>query len=101
MSVLLNMSAYDVNIYDEEAFAGSSVIPFLGFCLFVVSIMIVFLSVVNIVTIKRDFKIFYDSSELAKKPDDKDKKRKIKKNVIILITGIILMIISRIITFYG
>lgn len=101
MSGILNMSTYYINVYDEEAYAGGSVIPFLGFCLFVLSVIVVFLTIVNIVTIKRDFKIFYNSSELAKKPDEEKKKREVKKNAVILIIGIILMIISHAMTYYG
>jgi Ca2+/H+ antiporter len=97
MMYLLNA----VNIYDEEANAGGSMVPFLGFCLFVASIIIVFLSIVNIVTVKREFKLFYDSSELDKKPDQTEKKKSLKKNAIILSAGIVLMILSQIMVHFG
>ncbi len=99
--MFLLSSLSEINIYDEDAYAGNSIIPFLGFCLFVASIIIIFLAVVNIVTIKKDFKIFYDSQSADAKPDDTLKKKGLKKNTIILIVGIVLMIVSRLMTYFG
>lgn len=86
-----------VNIYDEEAFEGTSIVPFFAFCMLVAAILIVFLSIVNIVSTWREFKLFYDRSALEEKPDPTEKNKKIKKHTIILILGIVLYIISQVI----
>ena len=91
--ILLNA----VNIYDEEGFAGTSVVPFLAFCMLVVAIMVSFFAIVNIVSAWREFRIFYDQSALEEKPDPQEKNRKIRKNSIILVFGIALYIISQVI----
>lgn len=87
-----------VNIYDEEANGGTSVMPFLGFVLLVASIVIIIMAVANIATISRDFRLFYDRSALDEKPDPVEKKRKLKKHFIILIVGVVLFILAHIIT---
>lgn len=87
-----------VNIYDEEANGGTSVIPFLGFVLLVASMIIILIAVANIVTIQKDYRLYYERSALDEKPDPAEKKRKIKKHAIILAVGIVLFILSHMIT---
>lgn len=87
-----------VNIYDEEANGGTSVIPFLGFVLLVASMVIILIAVANIVTIQKDYRLYYERSALDEKPDPAEKKRKLKKHAIVLVVGIVLFILSHIIT---
>lgn len=91
------MGTADINVYDEEAYMGDSILPFIGFCLFVAALVIIFLAVVNLISVWRDFRIFYDAAALDEKPDASEKKQKMKKYIIMAVVGIVLLIVSEII----
>ena len=90
------MMLLDINFYDETVNQGDSVLPFLAFCLFVAGVGFIIVGVVNIVSIWRDFRLFYDKSAIEEKPDNSAKKKKMFRYIIYVAIGIILVIGTRI-----
>lgn len=85
------MNLLDINFYSEEANNGDSILPFLGFLIFLGGIMVLLVGVVNFVLAWREFNLWYDASALEKKPDKAGKKTKMRKYGIMIAVGIVMI----------
>lgn len=86
----------NINFYAEDEYQGDSIMPFIGFWLFILGVLLILIGAVNYITEKRDFKIFYDAKSLEEKPDMELKKKKLRKGIIMMVVGLILVIGTRI-----
>lgn len=85
------MNLLDINFYSEEANNGDTILPFLGFLIFLGGIMVLLVGVVKLVLVWREFDLWYDASALEKKPDKAGKKVKMRKYVIMIAVGIVMI----------
>lgn len=86
----------NINFYSEDEYQGDSILPFIGFWIFILGVLLILIGAVNYLTEKRDFKIFYDAQSLEEKPDMELKKKKLRKGIIMMVVGLILVIGTRI-----
>lgn len=99
MGVLMNMFSIvrcDVDFYNIEGNMGDSYLPFIGFMLFLIGMVLTAMGVVGYVSLRKNFNIFFDkrdSVEISKEKYEKDK----KKDIIMIVVGVILMVASFII----
>lgn len=107
LSFFINRISLDVDFYNNEDYAGDSILPFMGFMMFLIGLVVVIVGAAIYFTAKHNFNIFYDTrdvkitydeqmlsdDEKAAKNNEKLKKDK-KKGRIIMIIGAVLMIAS-------
>lgn len=85
------MNLLNINFYSEETNNSDSILPFLGFLLFLGGIILLLVGVVNFVLAWREFNLWYDASALEKKPDKAEKKNKMRKYGIVIAIGIVMI----------
>ncbi|WP_027437161.1 hypothetical protein [Lachnospira multipara] len=83
----------DVDFYNSEAYAGDSFLPFIGFMLFLIGIVALFIGAVKIIAAKRDFHIFFDKRNEIEMSKLKSQKN-IKTGIVLVVLGAICTIIS-------
>jgi len=106
LTFFINMVGLDtVDFYDSESYAGDSIVPFLGFMLFLIGLVVVIVGAATYLTAKHNFNIFYDQRDvkityqeqqmtddekarIANEKLEKDKKR----GKIVIIVGVVMMI---------
>lgn len=82
------------NFYAEDLNNGESILPFIGFLIFLLGIVVVVLGAVNLISVWREFRLWYDASALEEKPDRVMKKAKMRKYGIIIAVGILIVALS-------
>lgn len=82
------------NFYAEDLNNGESILPFLGFLIFLAGLIVIVWGTVNLISVWREFNLWYDASALEKKPDTALKKEKIKKYGIVIAAGVLMMALS-------
>lgn len=90
----LNTLLLNINFYAEDENAGGSIIPFFGFLVFLAGVMIVFIAAINLLTIWRDFKSFYDDAAGTQVTDKEEKKKKMIKQGVLIGVGVVMIVIS-------
>ena len=106
LTFFINMVGLDtVDFYDSESYAGDSIVPFLGFMLFLIGLVVVIVGTATYLTAKHNFNIFYDQrdvkityqeqqmtdDEKARVANEKLEKDK-KRGRIVIIVGVVMMI---------
>lgn len=93
MSGLLTVLMGAVDFYDTEQYAGTSYVPFLGFVVFFVGMMVVFIGAVKLNNAKKQWNLFYDTRDRKDftKPEYV-RERKVGK--VLIVVGIIMMLLS-------
>lgn len=86
----------DVDFYNSEEYAGDSFLPFIGFMLFLIGIVAIFIGAIKIIAAKREFHMFFDRRNEVEISKLKNKKN-IKIGVALVVVGAILTIVSFII----
>lgn len=81
----------NINFYSEDVHNGDSILPFLGFLIFLGGVIVLLAGAVNFVLVWREFNLWYDASALEKKPDTALKKSKMKKYAVVMLIGILMM----------
>lgn len=85
-----------IDFYNSESHAGNSFLPFIGFMLFLIGMVMTFIGAVKMSTAKRRWNIFYDKRDAVDFTEDKYvKERKVGK--VLVIIGCIMMVLSFII----
>lgn len=79
------------NFYAEDLNNGDSILPFLGFLIFLAGVIVIVVGVVNFVLVWREFRLWYDASALEEKPDTGLKKKKMIKYGIVIAVGILMI----------
>lgn len=77
----------------EEA-VGGSILPFLGFMLFLFGSMMIFIGIVMVISAKREWKIYYAPHDEYTEDLIKQRKRDFLKGRIVYILGIVFFILS-------
>lgn len=107
LSFFINRVSLDVDFYNNEDYAGDSILPFMGFMMFLIGLVVVIVGAAIYFTAKHNFNIFYDTrdvkitydeqmlsdDEKAAKNNEKLIKDK-KKGRIIMIIGAVLIVAS-------
>ena len=62
LSFLINKISLEVDFYNNEAYAGNSILPFMGFMMFLIGLVVVIVGAATYFTAKRNFNIFYDTA---------------------------------------
>ena len=84
-----------VNITDVGSNNGSSILPFIGFMLFLFGIVIIFVGLILTNAAKREWNVFYAPHDLSSQVDNKTKKKKsVVKGRVVYILGIVMLVAS-------
>lgn len=89
---LINNILLNINFYDEDAHQGDTVWPMMAFLLYLAGIIVTLVGVVNLICEWREFRLFYDASAANEKPAPELKKQRMKKHVVKIIAGILMII---------
>lgn len=107
LSFFINKISLEVDFYNNEAYAGNSILPFMGFMMFLIGLVVVIVGAATYFTAKHNFNIFYDmrdvritydeqmmpDDEKARRDNEKLKKDK-KRGQIVMIVGAVLIVVS-------
>ena len=107
LSFFINKISLEVDFYNNEAYAGNSILPFMGFMMFLIGLVVVIVGAATYFTAKHNFNIFYDmrdvritydeqmmpDDEKARRDNEKLKKDK-KRGQIVMIVGAVLKVVS-------
>ena len=96
LSFFINKISLEVDFYNNEAYAGNSILPFMGFMMFLIGLVVVIVGAATYFTAKNNFNIFYDmrdDDEKARRDNEKLKKDK-KRGQIVMIVGAVLIVVS-------
>lgn len=88
--------AGQIDFYDTESHQGTSIIPFLGFMMALLGLVITFIGIVKINNAKRQWNLFYDSRDRKDLTDVKYKKEK-KQGIVLTVIGVVMLVASFII----
>lgn len=93
---LFNNIAYElvrcqIDFYDSESHQGDSYMPFIGFVVFLIGLVVLFLGVVRLTSAKRQFNIFFDQRDKQDYTEEKYKKEK-NIGIIMIIAGAVMMV---------
>ena len=83
--------AGQMDFYDNEAHQGDSILPFIGFMMFLLGMVAAFIGFVKISNAKRQWNLFYDDRDKKDLTQDKYVKEK-KLGIIILVVGVVLLV---------
>ncbi len=90
-SIAYELVRCQIDFYDSESHQGDSYMPFIGFMVFLIGMVVLFLGVVRLTSAKRQFNIFYDQRDKQDYTEEKYKKeRTIGK--IMIIAGAVMMV---------
>ncbi len=107
LSFFINKISLEVDFYNNEAYAGNSILPFMGFMMFLIGLVVVIVGASTYFTAKHNFNIFYDMRDVritydeqmmpdyekARRDNEKLKKDK-KRGQIVMIVGAVLIVVS-------
>ena len=89
----LQFIAAEADFYNLEENRGDSYIPFIGFMMFVIGAVVLFMGFSKYITAKKNFNLFYDQRDSVN--IDKATNEKNKKNgIIMMVAGLVVLIAS-------
>ena len=59
LSFFINKISLEVDFYNNEAYAGNSILPFMGFMMFLIGLVVVIVGPATYFTAKNNFNIFH------------------------------------------
>ena len=87
----LQFIAAEADFYNLEENRGDSYIPFIGFMMFVIGAVVLFMGFSKYITAKKNFNLFYDQRDSVN--IDKATNEKNKKNgIIMMVAGLVVLI---------
>jgi len=86
----------DVDFYNSEEYAGSSFLPFIGFMLFLIGIVAIFIGATKVLAAKKEFHVFFDKRNEVEMSKLKNKKN-LNMGIALIVIGVVLAVISFII----
>jgi len=92
-SIAYEFARCQIDFYDSESHQGDSYMPFIGFMVFLIGIVVLFIGIVRLTSAKRQFNIFYDQRDKQDYTEEKYKKEK-TIGIIMIIAGAVMMVAS-------
>jgi len=83
-----------VNVTDVNSNNGSSILPFIGFLLFLFGIVTIFVGLMLTSAAKRQWNVFYAPHDISTVDIKEKKKKGVMKGRIIYILGLIMLVAS-------
>jgi len=90
----INNMFLTVDVTDINSNNGSSALPFLGFVMFLFSIVLIFVGLVLVNAAKREWNVFYAPHDVSTEDIKGKKKKGVIKGRIVYIIGIIMLVAS-------
>lgn len=85
--------AADVDFYNIEGNSGDSYLPFVGFMLFLIGLVVIFMGFSKYLTAKKNFNLFYDQRDSVNIDKATNQKNK-NAGIIMMAAGLMFLIIS-------
>ena len=85
--------AADVDFYNIEGNSGDSYLPFVGFMLFLIGFVVIFMGFSKYLTAKKNFYLFYDQRDSVNIDKAANQKNK-NAGIIMMAAGLMFLIIS-------
>jgi hypothetical protein len=96
MGYILGVLGYivaDVDFYNIEGNSGDSYLPFVGFMLFLIGFVVIFMGFSKYLTAKKNFNLFYDQRDSVNIDKATNQKNK-NVGIIMMAAGLMFLIIS-------
>ena len=90
---VLSFMAADVDFYNIEGNSGDSYMPFIGFMMFLIGFVVIFMGFSKYLTAKKNFNLFYDQRDSVSVDKATNQKNK-NTGIIMMVVGLIVLIIS-------
>ena len=90
---LFNVIAMEVDFYNIEGNRGDSYMPFVGFMMFLIGFVVIFMGFSKYLTAKKNFNLFYDQRDSVTVDKETNQKNK-NIGIIMMAAGLVVLIVS-------
>lgn len=89
----LSFVALEADFYNLEENRGDSYLPFIGFMMFLIGFVVLFMGFSKYLTAKKNFNLFYDQRDSVKVDKATNQKNK-NVGIIMMAAGLIVLVVS-------